>query len=72
MDTTVIPDESKRDDPVHKDEKILIVNIYENRDYSTLADVTEPLKRMRAAVGEAAKAYPGISGEHHGATGAGG
>jgi uncharacterized protein len=54
----LIPDESKRDDPAHKDEKILIVSVYENRDYSTLAEVTEPLKRMRAAVGEAAAGYP--------------
>jgi len=54
----LIPDESKRNDPQHKDEKILIINIYENRDYSTLADVTEPLNRMRAAVADAAKAYP--------------
>jgi predicted RND superfamily exporter protein len=54
----LIPDESKRDDPAHKDDKILIVNVYENRDYSTLADVSEPLARMRAAVAEAAKAYP--------------
>jgi predicted RND superfamily exporter protein len=54
----LIPDESKRDDPAHKDEKILIISVYENRDYSTLADVSEPLARMRAAVAEAAKGYP--------------
>ena len=54
----MIADESKREDAAHKDEKILIVSVYENRDYSTLAEVTEPLKRMRAAVGEAASGYP--------------
>ncbi len=54
----LIPDESKRDDPVHRNEKILIVNIYANRDYSKLSDVTEPLKRMRAVVAEAAKEFP--------------
>ena len=40
----LIPDESKRNDPAHKNEKILIINVYENRNYSTLADVTEPLR----------------------------
>lgn len=46
----MIPDESKRHDPQHRHEKILAINVYQERDYSSLADVTEPLARMRAAV----------------------
>ncbi|MGN6367877.1 MAG: MMPL family transporter [Phycisphaerae bacterium] len=62
----VIPDESKRFDPAHKHDLILIINVYENRDYSTLADVSEPLRRMREAVKSVADQYPdfrvGITG----------
>ncbi|HUO06788.1 MAG TPA: MMPL family transporter [Phycisphaerae bacterium] len=62
----MIPDATKRDDPAHKNEKILIINVYENRSYSTLADVSEPLRRMRETLAAAAKDYPefyvGITG----------
>jgi predicted RND superfamily exporter protein len=53
----MIPDESKRRDPQHRNDKILVINVYQQRDYSSLADVTEPLARMRAAVESAAQGF---------------
>ena len=62
----LIPDESKRFDAAHKNDRILIINVYEKRNYSTLADVSEPLKRMRDAVKSVANQYPDF---HVGLTG---
>ena len=62
----LIPDESKRFDPVRKNDRILIINVYQHRNYSTLADVSEPLQHMRDAVKNVAAQYPefhvGITG----------
>jgi uncharacterized protein len=54
----MIPDESKRGTPAYGKDMILIVNVFGKRDYSSLADVTEPLKEMRKAVAKAAEGYP--------------
>jgi predicted RND superfamily exporter protein len=55
----MIPDETKRGEPErYRNEKILVINVYAERDYSSLADVTEPLARMRAAVATAAADFP--------------
>jgi predicted RND superfamily exporter protein len=54
----MVPNELKRGTPAYEKEKILAINIYTNRDYSSLADVTEPLERMRAAVKSVAAGFP--------------
>ena len=54
----MIPDETKRGTPAYKTEKIMAINIYAERDYSSLADVTEPLNHMRAAVESIARDFP--------------
>jgi predicted RND superfamily exporter protein len=53
----MIPDESKRGMPAYETDKILVISVYAKRDYSSLKDVTEPLKKMREAVAAAAKGY---------------
>ncbi len=54
----IVPDETKRGTPAFDTQRILILNVYPQRDYSSLADVTEPLKRMRAAVDAVARDFP--------------
>lgn len=52
-----IPDETKRNTPAYEKDMILVINVYTNRNYSSLRDVTAPLQAMRAAVAQAAKGY---------------
>jgi predicted RND superfamily exporter protein len=54
----MIPDETKRNDPAHKDDKIMVINVYDERDFGSLEDVTEPLERMRAALEEVKPQFP--------------
>jgi uncharacterized protein len=54
----MIDDETKRDDPARRHEQILVINVYNERDFGSLSDVTEPLQQMRAAVAEVAALYP--------------
>jgi predicted RND superfamily exporter protein len=54
----MIPDETKRNDPAHKDEKVMILNVYNERDFGSLEDVTEPLQRMRNALESVKPQFP--------------
>ena len=54
----MISDETKRGTPAYTTEKIMAINVYAIRDYSSLADVTEPLNHMRAAVERIARDFP--------------
>lgn len=36
----------------------LLINVYQNRDYTSLAEIAGPVNNMRAAVAEVAKKYP--------------
>ncbi|HVX85020.1 MAG TPA: MMPL family transporter [Phycisphaerae bacterium] len=53
----MIPDQTKRGIAARKNDKILVINVHQKRDYSSLADVTQPLQRMRAAVADAARGF---------------
>ncbi|HVS70508.1 MAG TPA: MMPL family transporter [Phycisphaerae bacterium] len=53
----MIRDETKRAIPDQKNDKILVINVHQKRDFSSLADVTQPLQRMRAAVADAAQGF---------------
>jgi predicted RND superfamily exporter protein len=54
----MIADETKREDPARKDDRIMVINIYDERDFSSLDDVTEPLQRMRAVLEGVKKEFP--------------
>ncbi len=71
----MIPDETKRADPGdragwerYQRERIMAINVFGQRDYSSLADVTEPLKQMRAVVETIGRDFPEFKkADHHGA-----
>jgi|GEM_PF-702462 len=65
----MIPDETKRNvggGAKRRNEKIMAISVYGERDYTSLADVTEPLEKMRAAVGRVAAGFPEFSVEFTG------
>jgi predicted RND superfamily exporter protein len=54
----MIPNELKKGTPAYTREKLLAINVYTDRDYSSLSELTQPLERMRNVVANVTKDFP--------------